>query len=81
MKYLSELFLDNLHNDFSKKSVNNAIKICYNEYNSRIISSEELRDFLDVTKEFIYKNTKPDKYVYVLNCFSMIICPKVNIID
>lgn len=80
MKYLSELFLDNLNNDFSKKSVNNAIKICYNEYNSRIISSEELRDFLDVTKEFIHKNTKSDKYVYMINCFSMIICPKVYII-
>lgn len=55
MTYLSELFLDELGEDFSRQSVQNALEICNEEYLSRPkdnVSETELRDLMDCYFEF-----------------------------
>lgn len=52
MNYLSELFLQSIGNDFTDKSLQEALNACNTEFLSRNVSSQELRDFYDVVKEF-----------------------------
>lgn len=79
MKYLSELFLDTINNNYSKRSVRNAIIVCYNEYCSRTVEQDELRAFLDVVREFDFSEPEPEKYTCLVHCFRMLIIPNMII--
>lgn len=52
--YLSEMFLDAIHRDYSPDSIKRAVKICNDEIVMREneIALAELLDFWDVYKEF-----------------------------